>query len=611
MSSVRLLSGRRRLTTDEAALRIYEALDTPVSLSCYLLLKNGEVSQLVQKSISAKDYCLIPTLGLFHKESLAEDVRALAERFGRDYQAVSLLSKIDREIGIDKKAAALLRWREAEESNRLTNLRLGFYNDGITGGSRHPEYRPFAEHMHRARKIIERILGPFSWRDAARHFDFGPGVTRQTRGNSVDLSRKYAGSPAVSPQAISLAAHAIGLTPSWFESLTGLSPVGPCCYLGVVADDAASVSFVPKNAKTLRSIGIEPLMNIYLQKGIGAVIRHRLRRVGINLDDQSTNQAGAFLASIGNGFVTLDLSNASDTVSSGLVRDLLPTDWFEHLDSLRSRISEIEGTRVLNQKFSSMGNGFTFELESLIFYALARATEELHDTSHEVLVYGDDLVVHHHTAEGLIPLLNFCGFTVNQAKSFVDGYFYESCGRDFFLGYDVRPFFIRKDLKDVEDFFLLYNQCSWVSRNCDSPYRTNLYESVLGRVYHSVRASYRFDVPPHWGEDTGFQRFFDEVTPSWYTRRGWGIYRFPYWQAVPNSVKRWGKSLLAAKLSKMPGSTQTPLDDYPQGSSDMRRLRGVEFALFPPNARQGNVVAVREDRVQRRRIAVGYTHSWQ
>lgn len=609
MTNNRLFSGRRRLTTDEAAFKIYETLDTPVSLSCALLLKYGEMAQLVNKSVDPVNYCLWLPRMRCHSAFRERSEKMLAERFRKDYQAVSLLSKIDREIGIDKQAVALQRWWDAEESNRATNNRLRLCYDRSSGMTyRHPEYASFAELLHRARKNIALVLGRFRWSEAARHFDHGPGVTRQTKGKNVDLSRKYAGIPAVSPQAAHIAALAVGLNAQWFESLTGISPVGPCSYLGIVTDDAASVNFVPKNAKTFRAIGVEPLMNVYLQKGVGAVIRHRLKRVGINLDSQSANQAGAFLASTGNGYVTLDLSNASDTVSLELVRELLPDDWFSVLSDLRSAFSEVPSTEPnvkvshKNEKFSSMGNGFTFELESLIFFGLAKAVEDAHGTSNEVLVYGDDIIVTRENSEALVPLLNFCGFSVNEAKSFVDGYFYESCGRDFLLGYDVRPFFIREELEDVEDYYTLYNQCRASDRNCDRPYRTHLYGPLLGCIYHSVRKKYRFAVPFHWGDDTGFHQSFDEAHPSLARGKGWGVFRFPYWQSRPATVNRSGLSVKAAKLARL-SSVYVDPDSHPG-------LKGVTKWLFPDVVGCGNDLPVRMDRVGRRRTAVGYTTCW-
>jgi len=114
MSQRRVFSGRRRLTTDEAALRIFELLDTPVSLGCYLRLKHGEIRQLIEATaVNPTDYCLMIVKEMHpHLRESAE--RDLAERFRKDYQAVSLLSKLDREIGIDKELVAFQKWEDAE-----------------------------------------------------------------------------------------------------------------------------------------------------------------------------------------------------------------------------------------------------------------------------------------------------------------------------------------------------------------------------------------------------------------------------------------------------------------------------------------------------------------
>lgn len=50
------------------------------------------------------------------------------------------------------------------------------------------------------------------------------------------------------------------------------------------------IAFVPKNAKTERSIAIEPTMNLFLQLGVDGYIRKRLKRWDIDLDSQEKNQ---------------------------------------------------------------------------------------------------------------------------------------------------------------------------------------------------------------------------------------------------------------------------------------------------------------------------------
>jgi len=74
-----------------------------------------------------------------------------------------------------------------------------------------------------------------------------------------------------------------------------------------------------------------------------------------------------------------------------------------------------------------MGNGFTFPLETLIFWALTRA---VCGSTATVSAYGDDIICPSDRAEDVIAVLTEVGFSVNLEKSFWNGPFRESCGSD-------------------------------------------------------------------------------------------------------------------------------------------------------------------------------------
>jgi hypothetical protein len=193
-------------------------------------------------------------------------------------------------------------------------------------------------------------------------------------------------------------------------------------------------------------------MNIGLQLSVGSHIRKRLKQAGVDLDRQDINQRRALLGSKTGHLSTIDLKSASDTVAKELVWELLPVDWVLLLDSIRSRKTLWpDGSWRTNQKFSSMGNGFTFELESLLFYALASATAP------NVSVYGDDIVVPTTHFHEVCESLESSGFKVNWNKSFYDGPFRESCGTDGFAGTLVTPFYLRAQIKCLSDVWLLHN----------------------------------------------------------------------------------------------------------------------------------------------------------
>jgi hypothetical protein len=110
---------------------------------------------------------------------------------------------------------------------------------------------------------------------------------------------------------------------------------------------------------------------------------------------------------------------------------------------------------VTLEKFSSMGNGFTFELETLLFYAIAKAAGGLQRD--ELSVYGDDIIIPTRCASDVLAALRFFGFTPNQRKTFVQGPFRESCGGDFFCGVDVTPYRLTKELLMPSDWISVAN----------------------------------------------------------------------------------------------------------------------------------------------------------
>jgi hypothetical protein len=156
-------------------------------------------------------------------------------------------------------------------------------------------------------------------------------------------------------------------------------------------------------------------------------------------------------------WATIDLSSASDCVAESVVKIQLPPDWFELLDRTRSKFTLVNGKQVLLEKFSSMGNGFTFELETVIFLCIITGLSEDLRPGENVFVYGDDIIVPQEWAGAVLGALRWWGFMPNEAKTFVSGPFRESCGGDFFLGVDVRPYYWKEDISDPSRLISLAN----------------------------------------------------------------------------------------------------------------------------------------------------------
>jgi hypothetical protein len=439
----------------------------------------GEWDQLVEKSIDPLHY---------------ND----AESFADDYLAVSVLRKNHRvPTSFDRKKNAYEKFYDSERVCAETNQRIrGFVDGAIT------PHQKISHAIERARDIIWQILGPLTGSKlqfAESRFRFGPGATTSVSGRDVTPSRKFTSSLHVTPR----------LYPYWHSLVprlwrTAVTDISLRC--------ASKVTCVPKDAKTDRVIAIEPHLNIYVQLGIGALIRRQLKRFGVDLDDQTRNQKLAQQA-LSAGLATIDLSSASDTVSRELVWLLLPFEWASLLDLPRTEYAEVEGREIRLEKFSSMGNGYTFELESLIFFALALAVT---GERAGVNAYGDDIILPKHAAPVLVEALNFLGFSVNTRKSYLAGRFYESCGMDFFDGVNVRPFFWKGQRDDAR--MVIYHLANSVRRyahmrhaqtGCDIRFLpTWLYlVSQLKPADRNVR------IPDGYG-DGGLISNFDEATPS-------------------------------------------------------------------------------------------------
>lgn len=234
----------------------------------------------------------------------------------------------------------------------------------------------------------------------------------------------------------------------------------------------SKLTFVPKKVGEMRAICYEPSMNMLVQKWVGKWIRRKLKAYfGINLRSQVRNRRLAHLGSLCDSWATIDLSSASDLNAYALVLELLPHHWFSVLDSIRSPgYHDPEKGFVEFHKFSTMGNGFTFELETLIFAAISLASIKLWGDSsfsrRDICCYGDDICVPREHYEIVCQGLAVIGHSPNLLKSFSHGPFRESCGGDFFNGWDVTPIKVKElQLETPRTVIELHNRLFAYSRD--------------------------------------------------------------------------------------------------------------------------------------------------
>lgn len=314
-----------------------------------------------------------------------------------------------------------------------------------------------------------------------------------------------------------------GLATWWeAESLRFTSCKGPKLV------DGNRLSLVPKNIDISRTICTEPTLNMWYQLGLGNIVREHLRSF-FGIDLRFVADVNRHMARLGSmdpdgpkSFSTIDLESASDSISLTLVDELFP-QWFSSiLKYLRSPVSRLpDGSALPLNMVSTMGNGFTFPLQTLLFSAvvsavykqqgipLARVDGEKPNWS----VFGDDIIVRSDTYDRVVHVLGLLGFRVNAEKSFNKGPFRESCGCDFFKGHMVRGVYL-KHLSTSQDTYVAFNKLvRWSARN---------QISLDCTLQYLLRKAPFLGVPWWESDDAGFK------VPEWWPwlrviRRGGGV----------------------------------------------------------------------------------------
>lgn len=347
-----------------------------------------------------------------------------------------------------RRQRAINKWLATERDNAATNDRLLFMPDGyhILPRVKWSAFKAYCSNL------IVDIIGETVPVDALIGSFSGGASTSRLRTESHPAS-KYTGRADCTAAAWPWFEQALDHMPGWAFSLFYEKRS-----LDLHLVEGNVLFTVPKKTDIDRVAAKEPDINMFLQKGVGNYIRKNLRRFGINLNDQSRNRELARMGSIHGELATVDLSSASDSVSLELVRSFLPIHWSLLLEDLRSPVTEIDGEKHVNEMFSSMGNGFTFELESMLFYVIARAVAYFEGVSGTISVYGDDIIIPSVIYPSLEWVFGILGFSVNPDKSFWTGHFRESCGGHYLHGYDVTPFYVRRPIERLTDVIRTCNQ---------------------------------------------------------------------------------------------------------------------------------------------------------
>lgn len=398
--------------------------------------------------------------------------------------------------------------------------------------------------------------------DIEQHVDFGPG-SAPGAGNTSFLE-KIGHSTLTAPN---------DQLVQWYEAVVAGNPLMLDCELTrairkgpPVVLRSVEISPVPKTTKISRLVKPEPLIGMFFQKGIQRVLEERLRTFyGIDLTSQpEINAAMAKQGSLDSSFATLDLKSASDCLSLGLCRRFIDSQNLRWLELTRSthvilRGDGDEGEVAYLNMMATMGNAFCFPLQTIVFAALVNAVykclgltrtsatiRERYPVStirsrkgntgrdidfklHRHLVdlgvvkpqvdvtlptwsvFGDDIIVLHDAYDAVVSNLEKLGFIPNKEKSFNSGGFRESCGHDYFYGYEVRGVYCKSLLKPQDWYVLINTLTDWSAQH----------GILLGETIAWAQSNVkRIEVPPWENPDAGIRVPLAAVrTPAVYRSR--------------------------------------------------------------------------------------------
>lgn len=342
------------------------------------------------------------------------------------------------------------------------------------------------------------------------NFNVGPGASRGVNSESFYTKLFESSLTATHPYLVALYRASIVHSDFWSAAEMQRHQT-----FGETIVEGNKLFFVPKTSEISRTCCTEPLLNMMFQKALGAFIEHRLRRhFGITLDVQPDyNRELARQGSVDGSFGTIDLVSASDSISWDLVKQVMPPNLLGFFRMFRCDTTILpDGSEQTLHMISTMGNGFTFPLQTIIFASAVRAVYQLKGLPcscprTQFGVFGDDIVVRREAYDAIVSLLTKLGFEVNGGKSFNSGSFRESCGHDWYNGHFVRGVYIRS-LETRSEALSAINRLNRWSSFADIPLPNTVQALVrLFRVSH-------LKVPFSESDDAGIKVPFTNTVPK-------------------------------------------------------------------------------------------------
>jgi hypothetical protein len=197
-------------------------------------------------------------------------------------------------------------------------------------------------------------------------------------------------------------------------------------------------------------------------------------RKHMSIFDRDVNREMARRASVRNNLATFDLSAASDSVASDIIKSVYGPNVRRALLCARADHFSSDPRKFVT--YATMGDASTFPVETQVFGACCKLAIDLAVAYYrernsklpfdpeDWFVFGDDIIIPNDrvVVRFFHDILDRLGFIINDDKSFVYGPYRESCGIEAFLGESIEPFYARLKLTKAERFGSLVgaaNEC--------------------------------------------------------------------------------------------------------------------------------------------------------
>lgn len=512
---------KKTYSTDELMLRLYRSLWTDMQHACGISCNTKEMQKTwTLKGAREYKFLLHDNLSPYHYKWGAQ-MTSFLKRYVFEHD---ILTPKERE---QKTNAKFIKLQEDLASNygRKRSMRLH-------------------KVLCRARSICTRILSGFQPEGSSPKGRFGSKATVGCPASHAYLDEKLRNRPITgSLQQVEWAKNTLFECDPLLKTCLGENQFNyqVCSALPQVN--------VPKKNDIDRGINPNTLLGSFYSAALGAIVEEALRAEGLDIRRlQERHKIYARRASTTGKLVTADLSDASHGFLSHIINALMPRKWFRALMYGVIRQVEVDGRVYRLESIMTMGIGFTFPVQTLLFYCLLKALSELTNISGLISVYGDDLIYPRKLHPFVVSIFKELGFKLNLDKTFVESRFRESCGGDYFKGVDVRPYSpegIGTRMGRVEYAAFCYKLLNGLQRKwdvCEIRRCTFLLKfeicMVMGRL---------FVVPDHFPDHSGWKNCHSEYKQALHAKPLWVFpladwrwdvetqkYNFPHIQFTPD-----------------------------------------------------------------------------